>query len=225
MTTCASGIYSPTTRSSPSSPRIRRSTFVELGDVDLDEIFFEQAVRTVGKDNTVCLDGVSFQIEKQLGRRTCAGLAVQIRRHLDGGHTVRRGTQLLGAYDCDGCPLAPQGDNADSPGCRGNDAGDSGRLQGRPRHRGSRSPPRSGRARVPASGRLRLPTAGTPVSSCGIEGLAKADRSLVKNQRTDHLSSTAGKKRQWATRRLRAQAGREAARPIGQVTPVPPRPQ
>ena len=45
-------------------------------------------------------------------------------------------------------------------------------------------------ARVPASGRLRLPPAGTPSSRCSIEGLAKADRSLVKTERTFHLSTT-----------------------------------
>jgi hypothetical protein len=47
---------------------------------------------------------VLLQLDKQPGRRTCAGLAVQVRRHLDGGHTVRRGTQLLGAYDAEGRP-------------------------------------------------------------------------------------------------------------------------
>ena len=61
-------------------------------------------MRKVGKDNTVGVDGVLLQIEKQPGRRTCAGLSVQVRRHLDGGYTVRRGTQLLGAYDAEGQP-------------------------------------------------------------------------------------------------------------------------
>jgi len=85
-------------------PADATSAFVELGDVDLDEIFFEQGVRKVGKDNTLSVEGLVLQIDKQVGRRTCAGLAVQIRRHLDGGYTVRRGTQLLGAYDAQGRP-------------------------------------------------------------------------------------------------------------------------
>lgn len=83
------------------------SAFVELAEVDLDEIFFEQVVRTVGKDNTVGIDGVQLQIEKQPGRRTCSGLAVQVRRHLDGGYTVRRGAQCLGAFDAVGLPCSP----------------------------------------------------------------------------------------------------------------------
>ncbi len=75
------------------------SAFVGLDDVDLDEIFFEEAVRKVGTDNTVGIDGLLLQIEKQAARRTCARLAVQVRRHLDGGYTIRRGAQLLGVYD------------------------------------------------------------------------------------------------------------------------------
>lgn len=95
------------------------SAFVDLGGVGLDEIFFEEAVRTVGKDNTVGLGGVLLQIEKQVGRRTCAGLSVQVRRHLHGGYTVRRGTQLLGAYDAEGRlrpAAAPTPTHQDAPG-------------------------------------------------------------------------------------------------------------
>jgi hypothetical protein len=140
------------------------SAFVQLDGVDLDEIFFEQEVRTVGKDNTVSFDGVRLQIDKQPGRRTCAGLAVQVRRHLDGGYTVRRGTQLLGVYDAEGCPrplkattpthqdavgttLAPRVDSNSDPAISsyGSSAGPD-------------------RARVPACGRLRLPPAGTTSS-------------------------------------------------------------
>jgi hypothetical protein len=136
------------------------SAFVELGEVDLDEIFFEEDVRKVAKDNTVGFDGVLLQIDKQPGRRTCAGLAVQVRRHLDGGYTVRRGTQLLGAYDAQGrprpsTPKAPKRQDA---------------LRSTPAPRvDSRLVPaistysrsaRRGSARAPTSGRLRLPTAG-----------------------------------------------------------------
>jgi transposase len=143
-------------------PADSEGAFVELGDVDLDEIFFEHAVRTVGKDNTVGLDGVLLQIEKQMGRRTCAGLAVQVRRHLDGGHTVRRGTQLLGAYDCDGCPRQLKTRTATHQDAAG--ATQATRVDSRvnPAVCSYGSSPRSGRARVPASGRLRLPPAGTP---------------------------------------------------------------
>jgi hypothetical protein len=143
-------------------PADRASAFVELGDVDLDEIFFEEEVRKVGKDNTVSFDGVLLQIEKQPGRRTCAGLAVQVRRHLDGSHTVRRGTQLLGGYDAEGHPrLAMTPTRQDAPGSTQPARVDSGVV---PAISSYRSSGRMGGAGVPASGRLRLPPAGTPSS-------------------------------------------------------------
>ncbi len=36
----------------------RRDDRLDRSDVDLDEIFFEEAVRTAGKDNTVSVDGI-----------------------------------------------------------------------------------------------------------------------------------------------------------------------
>jgi hypothetical protein len=138
--------------------------FVELGEVDLDEIFFEEAVRTVGKDNTVSLDGVLLQIEKQASRRTCAGLTVQVRRHLDGGYIVRRGTQLLGAYDAAGRlrpATATTPTRQDAPGSTQATRVDSRAVPAISSYRPSG---RERGARVPASGRLRLPPAGTPSS-------------------------------------------------------------
>jgi hypothetical protein len=41
--------------------------------------------RTTASDNTVSLEGVRLQIDKQPDRRTCEGLRVLVRRHLDGG--------------------------------------------------------------------------------------------------------------------------------------------
>ncbi len=145
----------------PSDPA---SAFVELGHVDLDEIFFEEAVRTVGKDNTVSVDGFTLQIEKQSGRRTCAGLAVQIRRHLHGGYTVRRGTQLLGAYGAEGRPrplAAVKPTHQNAPGSTQATRVDSKVVPAINTYRPSRG---GGRAGVPASGRLRLPPSGTPTS-------------------------------------------------------------
>jgi hypothetical protein len=53
-----------------------------------------------------------LQISKQPGRRTCAGLTVTVRRHLDGTFTIVRGLHTLGAYGHDGTPVvapdAPQ---------------------------------------------------------------------------------------------------------------------
>lgn len=81
------------------APRDLEPAFVPLGRTDLDSILCHQEERTVGRDNTVVLDGVRLQIDKQRGRRTCAGLRVLVRRHLDGTHTVWFGSKCLGRYD------------------------------------------------------------------------------------------------------------------------------
>lgn len=89
-------------------PRDPEPAFVELGPVDLHEIFCEQEIRTVGRDNTVSFDGVTLQLARQAGRRTCSGLHVQVRHHLDGSHSIWRGSQLFGRYDPEGRPLPEQ---------------------------------------------------------------------------------------------------------------------
>ncbi len=88
------------------------SAFVPLGPVDLDQILCHEEERTVGQDNVVVLEGVALQLAKQPGRRTCAGLRVTVRRHLNGRHSVWRGPQCLGAYDAQGRPVAPRPKNA-----------------------------------------------------------------------------------------------------------------
>jgi hypothetical protein len=87
-------------------PRNPESAFVELGDADLDEILCVEEVRRVGKDNVVTMEGIAFQIPRQPGRATCAGLHVSVRRHLDGCFSIRRGMQLFGRYDADGKAMA-----------------------------------------------------------------------------------------------------------------------
>jgi len=142
-------------------PADSTSAFADLGNLDLDEIFFEQVVRKIGKDNTVSVEGMRLQIPKQPGRRTCAGLGVYVRRHLDGRYTIRRGTQLFGVYEADGQPR-PVVTQAATP--------HKARAATQRTRAGSgvvatistdESSGRRGRARVPASGRLRLPPAGT----------------------------------------------------------------
>ena len=79
--------------------------FVPVGRVDLEQILCHEEGRTVARDNTVVLDRVLLQIDKQRGRRTCAGLPVLVRRHLDGHHSVWWGPRCLGRYTATGRPL------------------------------------------------------------------------------------------------------------------------
>ena len=78
------------------------SAFVALGAVDLEQILCHQEERLIARDNTVTLDGVVLQVNKQPGRRTCAGLRVLVRRHLDGRHSIWRGPRRLGLFDARG---------------------------------------------------------------------------------------------------------------------------
>lgn len=78
------------------------SAFVALGTVPLESILCWEEERCVARDNTVQLDAVRMQIDKQPGRATCAGLTVSLRRHLDGTHTVIWGKRVLGRYDARG---------------------------------------------------------------------------------------------------------------------------
>lgn len=91
------------------SPQDPQTAFVPARDADLDDILCIEAVRTVGKDNVVTLDGVSLQISRQPGRPTCAGLHVLVRRHVDGTYSVRRGLQIFGRYDANGWPVEAAG--------------------------------------------------------------------------------------------------------------------
>ncbi len=81
------------------------SAFVALGRVDLEQILCHQDERVVARDNTVVLDGVVLQVGKQPGRRSCAGLRVLVRRHLDGRHSLWLGSRRLGLYDARGRAL------------------------------------------------------------------------------------------------------------------------
>lgn len=83
-------------------PADSTAVFVPIGHTDLDAILCHEEDRVVAKDNTVHLDGVRLQIDKQPGRATCAGLTVTLRRHLDGSHSVLWGKRLLGHYDARG---------------------------------------------------------------------------------------------------------------------------
>lgn len=87
------------------APRDPVSAFVPLGDADLDDILCHEDARVVARDNTVTLAGRVLQIAPQSGRRSCAGLRVTVRHHLDGRYTIARGTQRLGTFRHDGRPM------------------------------------------------------------------------------------------------------------------------
>ena len=87
-------------------PRDPAPAFVPLQGVDLEQILCVEEERVVSRDNVVLSARQPLQLSKQPGRRTCAGLRVVIRRHLDGGHTVWYGGRCLGRYDQRGRAVA-----------------------------------------------------------------------------------------------------------------------
>ena len=86
-------------------PRDVASAFVPLDGVDLDTILCHQEERVVAPDNTVTLRHQVLQIAPQPGRRTCAGLEVTVRQHLDGRYTITRGALHLGTFHTGGQPV------------------------------------------------------------------------------------------------------------------------
>jgi hypothetical protein len=127
------------------APRDPASAFVALGPVDLDAILCHEEERVVARDNTVTVLGRVLQIAAQPGRRTCAGLTVTVRRHLDGRYTITRGSQRLAEFQVDGQPV---GRSATPPGAersadrlgrpRTNDR-DAGKAHVSPRSRADRA--------------------------------------------------------------------------------------
>jgi hypothetical protein len=80
------------------APRDLHSAFVPLGRVDLDQFLCFEEERVVNQDNTVAFERHTLQLAKQPGRRSCAGLRVQVRRHLDGSHSIWRADRCLGRF-------------------------------------------------------------------------------------------------------------------------------
>lgn len=90
-------------------PREPAIAFAAVGGLELDELIYEEQVRTVCKDNTVGFEGMRLQIHPQPARRSCVGLAVQVRHHISGNYSVRRGPQIFGRYDSNGRPAETAG--------------------------------------------------------------------------------------------------------------------
>jgi len=93
----------------PADPRV---AFVEIGSTDLDQIICLEETRKVALDNTIVWRGTRMQIDKQRGRRTCAGLTVTVRQHLDRGFSVWAGPLCLGRYDRNGRPRSKSQEKA-----------------------------------------------------------------------------------------------------------------
>ena len=80
------------------APRDPASAFVALGEVDLDAILCHDETRIVARDNTISVNRRILQIDRQAGRRSCAGLQVTVRHHLDGRITISQGARALATF-------------------------------------------------------------------------------------------------------------------------------
>jgi hypothetical protein len=89
------------------APADPASGFVALGTVDLDQFLCFLAQRVVGRDNTTVFGQTVLQIPKQPGRRSCQGLRVIVRHHLDGRYSVSSGPRRLALYDPRGRLIPP----------------------------------------------------------------------------------------------------------------------
>jgi hypothetical protein len=80
------------------APRDPATAFMPLGRVNLDAILCQEDVRTVAPDNTVLVGGRVLPLQRQRGRRSCAGLEVLVRQHLDDSITIIRPPNQRLAY-------------------------------------------------------------------------------------------------------------------------------
>lgn len=87
------------------APRDPASAFVALGPTDLDAILCHEDTRIVARDNTVSVDRRTLQIGPQPGRRSCAGLQVTVRHHLDGRITINQGARVFATFTAAGKPM------------------------------------------------------------------------------------------------------------------------
>jgi hypothetical protein len=87
------------------APRDPASAFVALGSADLDAILCHEETRIVARDNTVSVGNLPLQIGPQPGRRSCVGLEVTVRHHLDGRITISQGARLFATFTATGEPM------------------------------------------------------------------------------------------------------------------------
>jgi transposase len=89
------------------APADPASAFVTAAGTDLDQILCFEERRVVGKDNVVQWERVALQVPRQPGRKTCAGLPVLVRRHLDHHFSVWHGPRCLARYGPNGRLSSP----------------------------------------------------------------------------------------------------------------------
>jgi transposase len=83
-------------------PADSTSVFVSAHGCDLDQILCFEEPRVVGKDNVVQWERYALQVPAQPGRRSCAGLPVLVRRHLDQHFTIWCGDRCLARFSSAG---------------------------------------------------------------------------------------------------------------------------
>ena len=109
------------------APRDPASAFVALGSADLDAILCHEETRIVARDNTVSVGTIPLQISAQPGRRSCVGLQVTVRHHLDGRITISQGARVFATFTATGQPVPAPGPRTranrtiDPRGCPRND--------------------------------------------------------------------------------------------------------
>jgi hypothetical protein len=82
--------------------------FAPLGDdVDLDQYLCVRLERVVNRDNTVVVARRILQLPPQPGRRSCQGLRVTVRHHLEGTYSVTCGLKRLACFDSHGALITP----------------------------------------------------------------------------------------------------------------------
>ena len=89
-------------------PRESGSAFVELLDVDLDNILCLQNERVVGRDNCVSYGGMKLQIPADRHRLQYAKSRVRVHEYTNGEIAVFHGPRRLARYRSNGEPLKSQ---------------------------------------------------------------------------------------------------------------------
>ena len=84
------------------APQESGTAFVPYTGADLDKIFSKQCERVIANDNTISIDRLRLQIERQTFRFSMAKCRVLVCQHLDGTLSVHYGPHRLGRYDAEG---------------------------------------------------------------------------------------------------------------------------